>query len=145
MAKAVTVGQPFGKSFSSIYPWSGLANHLPFLNALARTRVSVLELQPTQGDSCVPVAALCFWMSFVRDFALPSCGWSSSSCCVWRSEALGLAGAGGCWAKGAQIQCAHLHACPAWVKTGVWVLLFVEEKRLEFCSCYFSVFLGAHC
>lgn len=44
MAKAVTVGQPFGKSFSSVYPRHGLANHLPYLNVLARTSISVLEL-----------------------------------------------------------------------------------------------------
>lgn len=74
MAKAATVGQPFGKSFSSVYPRSGLANPLPFLNVLASTSISVLELQPTQGGSCVPVAALCFWMRFGRAFALPSCG-----------------------------------------------------------------------
>lgn len=74
MAKAVTVGQPFGKFFSSIYPRSGLANHLPFLTVLTRTSVSVFELQPARGDSCVPVAALCFRTSFGRGFVLPSSG-----------------------------------------------------------------------
>lgn len=44
MAEAVTVGQPFGKTFSSVYPRHGLANHLPYLNVLVRTSISVLEL-----------------------------------------------------------------------------------------------------
>ena len=125
MAKAATVCKPFGKSCSSNCPRRGLANHLPFLNILARTSISMLELQPTQGGSCVPVAALCFWMSF-------------GSCCVWTSEALGLAGA--VRAKGHK---SRVHICmpaPAWVKTGVGVLLFVEEKRLEFLFLLFFCF-----
>lgn len=57
-----------------------METHLPFLTVPAGTNLSVLEPRPTEGGHDVPVAALGFGLSFGRDFALPSWGWSSISC-----------------------------------------------------------------